>query len=563
MMSWSRFVAAIVLLLAGSVQPAWSQVCTPEVRGTLAASGSLAAPVVLGNTAYFPAGNAGLVWIDVTDPDNPGLLGSLDTQGQGMAAVLEFFDGYLVMADGSAGLVVFTLAGDGTPTQAATGSVGGSALSLAGGSGVYTVGTQEGSLVTVSLGNGFNPEVQGSVSVGGPVRDQAQNLSTVYCAAGSAGLVAVDISDRANPVVSATYDLGGTVVSLAKDGNVLYAGVEGVGLVAMEMQASGLVTLASLSTPATPTDIVAWGGRVYIAMVDWGLMAVDSSLGQAMLQLGELSLTGASGLAQAGDLLYVGRGTQGFAAVDVSGCATAGVTLSTLYIPAAARATGSVNTYWVTDVAMANMTQSPATLNIAYLVKNQANPAPVNESLVLQPGEQRLLADVFSSLFGLTSANGGLRVITSHPDVKVTSRTYNAAGAEGTYGQFIPALDASAAVIPGVPAGLPQLQENDGFRTNIGLVNITPLDVTAEVDLYRGSGNLLGPVTVDLEPYEMVQLDRVFDQVGAGSVDNGYAVVRVLTSGGKVLAYASVADNDSGDPIYVPAQLLLPGSPFQ
>ncbi len=558
-----RHIVLGIVLLTGLAHPAWSQVCTPQLRGTLSASGSLAAPVVLGSTAYFPAGNAGLVWIDVTDPDNPELSGSLDTQGQGMAVVLEFFDGYLVMADGSAGLIVFTLSGDGTPTQAATGGVGGSALSLAGGSGVYTVGTQEGSLVTVTLGEGFVPQVQGSVSVGGPVRDQVQSLSTVYCAAGSAGLVTVDVSDRENPVVSATYDLGGTVRSLAKDGNILYAGVEGVGLVALQMEASGLVTLASLTTPATPTDIAAWGGRVYLAMSDWGILAVDSSLGQALLQLGELSLTGASGLAQAGDLLYVGRGTQGFAAVDVSSCATAGVTLSTLYVPAAARATGSANTYWVTDLAMANMTASPATLNIAYLVKNQGNPAPANESVVLQPGEQMLLEDVFSSLFDLTSANGGLRVITSHPDVKVTSRTYNAAGAEGTYGQFIPALDVSAAVVPGVPAGLPQLQQNDGFRTNIGLVNITPLDITAEVDLYLGTGNLLGPVTVDLEPYEMVQLDRVFTSVGAGSVDNGYAVVRVLTSGGKVLAYASVVDNGSGDPIYVPAQLLLPGSPFE
>ena len=57
---------------------------------------------------------------------------------------------------------------------------------------------------------------------------------------------------------------------------------------------------------------------------------------------------------------------------------------------------------------------------------------------------------ISGSLFGLESANGGLRITTSHPDVKVTSRTYNLLGegnaggyaAGATFGQFLgPAED--------------------------------------------------------------------------------------------------------------------------
>jgi len=558
-----RPIPFLLIVAAMAAVPAAAQVCTPQTLATLDVPGALGSPAILGNTVYFPAGSAGIAWVDVSDPSAPALGGTLDTSGQGMALAFEYFGNYLVLADGPSGIGVYTLGTDGTPALAASGTVGGSALSVIGQSGKFTVGTQEGDLVTVALGDGFTPEIQGRIAVGGPVLGQVQNLSTVFCAAADTGLVAVDVHDRTTPTIDTTYDLGGSVLSVTKDGNLLYAGVENVGIVAMKIQGTQLVTLASLSTPAPVTDLVAWSGRIYAAMPEHGILAVDSSLGQALLQIGDLVLEGADGIAQVGGSLFVGRGTRGMASVDVSDCASAGVSLTTLYIPASARATGAENTYWVTDVALANLTDRTAALNVAYLKKNHDNPAPVNASVILQAGQQLLLTDVFSSLFGLESANGALRIITSHPDVKVTSRTYNAAGANGTYGQFIPAFDGSAATVPGLPAVLTQLQQNDAFRTNIGLVNLTPYDVTVEIDLYRGSGNLLGPVSVDLAPYEMRQVDRVFNAIGAGTVDNGFAVVKTESDGAKVLTYASVVDNQSGDPIYVPSQLLLPGTPFE
>jgi hypothetical protein len=45
-------------------------------------------------------------------------------------------------------------------------------------------------------------------------------------------------------------------------------------------------------------------------------------------------------------------------------------------------------------------------------------------------------------------------------------------------------------------------------------------------------------------------------------VDSGYAVVKMLTTGGEVHAYASVVDNGSNDPVYIAAQPLSDTSPF-
>ncbi len=46
----------------------------------------------------------------------------------------------------------------------------------------------------------------------------------------------------------------------------------------------------------------------------------------------------------------------------------------------------------------------------------------------------------------------------------------------------------------------------------------------------------------------------VFGKVAAGEVADGYAVVRTTTSGGGLLTFASVIDNLTNDPIYIPGQ---------
>jgi hypothetical protein len=293
-----------------------------------------------------------------------------------------------------------------------------------------------------------------------------------------------------------------------------------------------------------------------------GVAEADASLGTDVLLLAQLDLTGANGMTLAGNTLYIGRGAQGLAVVDASDCSQQGVLPTAVFIPASARAVGAADTYWVTDMAIANLSGSVATCNLAYLAKNQENSSPLNLSLVLQTGQQLMVSDVYSTLFGLDSANGALRLTTSHPDVKATSRTYNAAGTAGTYGQFIPALARDQALEGGVIGSLLQLQENTGFRTNIGLLNLTERAIQLELGLYLGSGTLVGVRTENLLPFEAVQLDRVFTTVGATSVDSGFATLEVMTAGGRALAYASVVDNESGDPIYIPTKILTVGTPF-
>ena len=76
---------------------------------------------------------------------------------------------------------------------------------------------------------------------------------------------------------------------------------------------------------------------------------------------------------------------------------------------------------------------------------------------VIEAGQQLLIEDVFGTLFDLQAANGALRITSSHPDLKLTSRTYNTAGVEGTYGQFITAAGSDDATQDGIPVNYEQI----------------------------------------------------------------------------------------------------------
>ena len=121
--------------------------------------------------------------------------------------------------------------------------------------------------------------------------------------------------------------------------------------------------------------------------------------------------------------------------------------------------------------------------------------------------------------------------------VLVTSRTYTANGS-GTFGQFIP---------PGTPAtGLATLigVENDAsFRTNIGLM--APSPSTVRVIAYDAAGTEVW--RSDVQAQELAQFPLPV------ALTIGRVTAQVI-DGGPVVPYASVIDNQSGDPIYIVAQ---------
>ncbi len=222
------------------------------------------------------------------------------------------------------------------------------------------------------------------------------------------------------------------------------------------------------------------------------------------------------------------------------------------YIPAAAHIAGSGGTQWRTDLELRAAGSAAASCRVDLLVSDHDNSDPEHHEVSLSAGTAERTDDLLGAVFELTGT-GALRIVVTGGALQISSRTYND-DPEGTYGQLIPAFADGDAVQDGERVALIQLTSNDRYRTNVGFLNVTANLLTVEAELYRADNTPLGTVTRELEPYAHHQVNRIFDEVESGTVDDGFALVRTTTSSGRFFTYASVVDEDSGDAIFIPPQ---------
>jgi hypothetical protein len=224
------------------------------------------------------------------------------------------------------------------------------------------------------------------------------------------------------------------------------------------------------------------------------------------------------------------------------------------YVPAAAHVAGANHTLWRTDLEAMNPGQVEARFRLEVLPADSDNSTPMGQSHVVQAGQSVRYQDVLS-LFNL-EGSAALRIVPEAGEILVTSRTFNDVGSE-TYGQYVPAINDVEALTTEETARLVQLayspNPRSGYRTNIGFVSACDETVTIDLDLYTGSGSHLGLVQVVLPPYAYHQENAVFADFTSSPLDDAYAEVRSNSEGARYFAYASVVDNLSGDPVFIPS----------
>ena len=93
------------------------------------------------------------------------------------------------------------------------------------------------------------------------------------------------------------------------------------------------------------------------------------------------------------------------------------------------------------------------------------------------------------------------------------------------------------------------MDENAGFRSNLGLVNATDRSVTIRFELFDADGNSLGIASRTLPPWGNTQINQVFD--GHQPIQSGYVDVWTNTADGAFTCYGSVLDNLTSDPTTV------------
>lgn len=235
-----------------------------------------------------------------------------------------------------------------------------------------------------------------------------------------------------------------------------------------------------------------------------------------------------------------------------------------LLVAASAHLAGALGTNWRSDVQVDNVGDGTAEFDLILLKHGEDNSNPEVRELSLAPGESLRLSDVLVEEFAF-DGQAALYLVPSVGRITVASRTYNLLGAGNdlglpsgaTFGQYIPAQVSRSAIAEGEKGRLIQLShsfsDSRGSRTNLGLVNVTDAECTVLTDFYTANGASLGRVTTTLAPYEYKQINKVFQRVTSTDVDDGYAITRTTTAGGRFFAFASVVDNLTGDPVAISA----------
>jgi Ig-like domain CHU_C associated len=216
-----------------------------------------------------------------------------------------------------------------------------------------------------------------------------------------------------------------------------------------------------------------------------------------------------------------------------------------------------------TDMRLYNAGAAPVVVTMLYKPqRGDSTPVPDAVTRTIGPGQILAIDNVLPTLWNLNASGGAVTVSSSNnAPLVITARTFSREADGGTYGQFIPAVTAADAVGLGDRA-LEVLQLEDsgtrslktGFRSNLGLVEVTGNRAVVELTLRPPDSKLTAVAHVELQGNEFVQIQEIFRFAGFTNVYNGRVSVKVVEGLGRVAGYGSVVDNKTEDPTYVPSQ---------
>lgn len=203
---------------------------------------------------------------------------------------------------------------------------------------------------------------------------------------------------------------------------------------------------------------------------------------------------------------------------------------------------------WRSDLRLYNASAAPASVTITF---NPQADTPRTATVSLAPAEVRVIPNAVQSLFSMQNAGGSV-VVTSASNIVASARTYNQT-ATGGVAQFIPAVTNVTAL--GIrPLQLVQLEESDRFRTNVGIAEVGGSPATVEISAVTPELKVAVKTQVTLQANEFMQVNRILAKFGLPTTYNARVSLKVISGTGRIAGYASMIDNRTQSPTYIPAQ---------
>jgi PKD repeat protein len=229
-----------------------------------------------------------------------------------------------------------------------------------------------------------------------------------------------------------------------------------------------------------------------------------------------------------------------------------------LMVPGQARAFGSDSSFFRSSFWATNTGSTASQVRLDYIPRVGSNlgGAATTKEYSIDPGKSLAFRDVLSEAFGATTDTAGgilVEVRDGTPAPLVTSRTFNDDPVRGTYGQFIPAVPLAGAAGEQWIYGLGGDSAN---RSNVGVVNLSSVDLHATVEVYGPGGVKKGKTKqVVVPPSSSLQVNRVNTDVDIAAGEMALFGAKIVADG-PFFTYASKLDNPTSDPIFVPGTLV-------
>ncbi len=215
-------------------------------------------------------------------------------------------------------------------------------------------------------------------------------------------------------------------------------------------------------------------------------------------------------------------------------------------IPASASKIGANNTYWRTDLSIFNSSDGEISVDLNYF--NSFENKTIN--LNLNPNQLLNLKDVISNYFNMEGTFGAITSICLNETQPILfSRTYTYGS--GTYGQGIRASPYEDTFYQGEKAYLIGLKKNQDFRTNLGFFNLKEFPIEINLKLLNEKGEEITNQKYELEGFGHLQINNIFTNLNIEELDGAYGIIWTDTKDGRFIAYGSIVDNYTGDPVYI------------
>jgi len=358
--------------------------------------------VTLSGTLLYVTGTDGLFVLDVSDSEDPNLLGTFPQN-----SVFDgFFSGGRFFLVSYPGLVVVDVSDPSAPVSVGQYDADYYHRALWNSGDIAFLASDRQGIETVDISNPDLPSQLGLMDTRGEVKALAVSGGKAFVADGLAGLQIIDVSDPAAPVrLGDTLGIPGfldTVLNVVVEKDRAYLAVDGWGLVILDISDPAVPLLMSSVYSPSPIAIVVSGEQVYIGD-GYGVAVFDVSNASDPVKLGRCEIPFyPQGLFLFGDLLFAAVYNDGLQIIDVSDPTTPNVVGS---LDGLGRAR---------DVAVAGSVAYVATDNGLRFIDVSDPRSPLLLSSLEMSANNLALA---GNLVFVTAWDGGLKVVdVSDPD---------------------------------------------------------------------------------------------------------------------------------------------------